>query len=233
MWRSSFCSVAVLVCAVAFPAMGQSDWSWSAGVEPQQANNWSGPLPTPAEVLTQHHIPLTKDGLLSALHSEDGEIRDLAAFQLEEQEGKEAIPDIVAALKAEQVPLTRVNMAAGLAYMGDQRGFESLKQDCDDQTLPMHFRLQAADQLLMAHGESCPQTVLLALQNTTFDGTEMADRAQALSIIPHFKKSPDLSTDDSAQFWTLALKSLSDPAPFVRMQAGETLRWLGDEAALP
>lgn len=186
-----------------------------------------GPPAKVADVLTQHHIPLTKDALLSALHSDDPQIRELAASQLADEGYKDTIPAIVEALEAEHVPLAKVNIASSLAYLGDVRGIQALRQDCNDTSLPMAYRLTAVTYLVnYHHDESCWKTVVEGSQSRYSSG----DRVQSLSLIPDFKK---LSAERSAMFRALLLNGLHDEDPGVRIEAGDVLRTMGDVAAIP
>ena len=186
-----------------------------------------GPPATAAQLLTQHHIALTKDALLAALQNDDPEIRYLAAAQLDDDGAKDTIPAIVETLDAEKSPLAKVNIAATLAHMGDERGIQALRQDCDATSLPMTYRLSAVSQLaLFLHDESCWKTVVEGYQQ----GLEADDRSQALSIIPYFKK---LSADKSAVSRELLLSGLRDQDPSVRIEASDVLRMMGDVAAIP
>ena len=216
MWRFSVCLVALLECALAIPGTCQDPPTL---VE--------GPLPTAAQILTQHHISLTKDALLAALRNDDAEIRYLAAGQLADEHAQDAIPAIVEALKAEDMPQAKVNIAFALAQMGDERGMQALRQDCDATSLPMAYRLSAVLYLvLFLHDESCLRTVVEGYQQSP----ESGHRVQALSLIPDFKK---LSANESALLRALLLSGLRDPDPGVRIEASDMLRTMGDVSAIP
>jgi len=185
-----------------------------------------GSPPTAAQILAQHHVSLSRDGLVSALRSDDAEIRSLAAEQLAVQGAEDSIPSVVEALEAEKIPKTRVDIAFALAQMGDERGIRALRQDCDNTTLPMYLRLSAASYLLYVRDQSCLRTVVEGLQPSYESGT----RIQALSLIPRFK---GLSASESAGLRVLVLKSLRDQDPAVRLVASDTIRILGDLTAIP
>src|SRR5205807_8135418 len=89
---------------------------------PPQSNTPQGnghPMST-TERLKQLHIALTKDALLEALHNPNAEVRDLAAWQLVEERGRDVIPAIVDAARIEKIPRTRINMAFALAWIGEK-----------------------------------------------------------------------------------------------------------------
>ncbi len=121
MSRSSFL-VMLMQFAMAVAGLGQA----MAG--PQSASNELGP--TVRERLIQLHVPLTKDGLLSALRSENPEIRSLAIGELVVEGVKEAIPEIAGLMSAESEPLTKVALAVDLAQLGDERGTQTLQYCC-------------------------------------------------------------------------------------------------------
>lgn len=178
-------------------------------------------------MLTQHHIPLTKDALIAALHNDSAEIRGLAASQLADEGAKDAIPAIVEALESERVPTQKIYIAQALAYMGDQRGLQALRNDCEDTSLTMVDRLTAVEYLVFNHhDESCWRTVVEAAQSR--DGYD--DRLQALTLIPSFKK---LSAEQSATFHALILNGLRDDNASVRIEASNALRITGDAGAIP
>lgn len=176
-----------------------------------------------AKSFAWHHIPLTKDGLTLALHSEDISLRNLAVYELAEEGIKEAIPDLLAVLEAETDPSDRICVADALAKLGDQRGVQTLEAYCDDKTAPLDARLNAAARFLNYQPKSCPKTLLEGLQDDRF-------RSQAISLISHFK---ELSPSESAQVRALLLKSLSDQDFVTRLQAAQTIEGLGDVSNIP
>ncbi len=219
----SVCTIIPSLCLLANSARAQtSDETSSRG---PHVYSDTGPLPTPAQLLTQRHIPLTKDSLVAALRSDQADVRSLAAQQLAAEDAKEAIPSIYEALETEQMPFVRLNLAAQLAHLGDKRGIRALQADCDDSRLLIMQRLQATDYLLDLQEASCPQTFLLGLQDA-----EAGVRVQAVSMAPRFKK---LSPGESAQVLSLLVKSLWDSNPFVRISASDALRTLGVRSAIP
>jgi len=206
-----------IACALTIPSLSQ-DWTPSGG---------EGPPPKVADVLTQHHIALTKDALIAALHNDSAEIRGLAATQLADEGAKDAIPAIAEALEAEQVPAQKIYIAKALAYMGDQRGLQALRSDCEGTSLTMADRLTAVEYLVFDHqDESCWRTVLEAAQSR--DSYE--DRLQAMTLIPSFKR---LAAQQPTMFHEVILNGLRDDNTSVRIEASNALRVIGDTSAIP
>jgi len=185
-----------------------------------------GPPPTVAELLTRYRISLSEDALISALSHSNAEIRYLAAEQLAAQGSKNSIPAIARALKAERVPVAQVNIALSLTQLGDLRGVQTLRDDCDAASIPVYLRLRAASYLLDVHDETCVQVVVAALHSDT----DYGNRIQALSLIPRFSK---LSATESYSLRTLMLNTLKDPSPAVRLAASDTVRSLGNPDTIP
>ena len=216
MRRTSGCAMLLLLCAVGFcpfaiPCAAQ-DWTpvGRGDAAPAKA----------ADLLTLRHIGLTKDALLGALHNDSSEIRGLAAAQLADEGATDAIPAIVAALEAEQAPMQKLNIAASLAQLGDERGIRALHQACYDTHLSMSDRLTAVSDLLFWHDESCWNVVAQAAQSH-----DVTDRITAFSLFPSFEK---LSTDQSAAFRAQVINAAHDDDSSVRMEAINTLDRIGD-----
>jgi len=211
MCKTSFFAAAVLIWTIAAIAYSQ-----------ENVNK----VPTPAELLTREHVPLTRPGLLSALGSDSANIRDLAAAELAVQHAKDAVPDIYGALIVEHVPAVRVNMAYSLAQLGDPRGRNSLRDDCTTRGLRMDLRLTAASYLAQLHDASCIDTIFEALQPNVSSDVQV----QALSLIPEFAK---LDERIASQLNALLLRSLSAGEASVRLEASDVIRNLGDRSAIP
>lgn len=128
--------------------------------------------------------------------------------------------------KTERVPEVQVNIAYALLQMGEDVGVRTLRRDCDDNGMPMDLRLSAAYYLLTSHDESCLSTVVAALQ----PDSEAVDRAQAIYLVPRFKKLPPAELDNLR---TRVLNALRDQDPTGRLAASDTLRTLGDKTAIP
>jgi len=91
----------------------------------------------------------------------------------------------------------------------------------------MVYRLTAVMYLVnYHHDESCWKTVV--------EGTQCKDdsgaRAQALSLIPNFRK---LSAEQAADFRALRVNGLRDEDPGVRIEASYMLQTMGDVSAIP
>ena len=211
-------------------AMILSLWSFSCAAQdfkgqPEQCG--SCPPTKVSEVLTHHGIALTEEALVLALRSDDEKIRGMAASQLEIEGARNAIPAIVDALQAERAPAQRVYIAEALAEMKDDRGIQALRLDCNDSNLPITYRLASARYLAMFQDDrSCWKVVAEAAQFKDDPGT----RAQALSMVPDFKRS---SAEQFAVLHALLLNGLRDEDPMVRMQTGNILETMGDVSAIP
>jgi HEAT repeat protein len=212
-----------LQCLLAVAAVAQTDLS-AAFSTPQ-----SKPQPLPfctgetRWCLKEYNIPLTKEALLSALHSDNHHIWPLAAEELAFEGVKDAIPELAALLEAKSGPGDRISLADALAQLGDQRGVEVLQGYCDDPVAPIGDRLGAAERLLRYRPKSCPKTLIEGLQDKTW-------RVLALGIVPDFK---ELSPSESAVVKAIVLKSLQDQDFMVRLQAAETVGALGDTSVIP
>jgi HEAT repeat protein len=222
--RRSLIYVLVLQCGLTFAGWAQVKEKLESTV-PAGEGSYNGPGPLVTDRLAELHVPMTKASLISALHNQNPEIRELAASELAAQGARDAINDIVEALDTEPLEAVKMSMAVALADLGDDRGVQLLRQDCADSALPMMIRLKAANHALNLHEISCSQVVVQGLQDN-----EGAVRCLALSMIPRFKQLP---ASESAQLRSLLRASLSDPNPTVRFQASSTVRMLGDKSAIP
>jgi HEAT repeat protein len=213
--------ILTLQCALAVAAIAQTDES--AEYDPQLCSNLTTASQCVAENFALHHIPLTKDGLILALHGEDISLRMLAVYEVAEEGIKEAIPDLHAVFEAETDPNARICVADALAKLGDQRGIQTLEAYCDDKTAPLDARLNAAARLLNYQPKSCSKALLEGLQDDVY-------RGQALSMIPRFK---ELSPNESAHARAILLKSLSGGDSGVRLTAAGVIAEIGDVSNAP
>jgi HEAT repeat protein len=197
-----------------------------AATTPMLAQN--GPPPTFTELLQQHHVALTKTGLLDALRSPEAEVRDLAAAKLAEDKTEDAIPAITQALAAEYVSGTKVNIAFALAQLGNEVGTSTLKETCHKSEINQGLRVRAALYMLDLKSNACLPDVLDLLQSQ--DEDDAGYRMEALSLVPRFK---DVSKDDSQELLAITLRSLEDATPAVRMSASDALARLRDATAIP
>ena len=88
------------------------------------------------EALQQRHVALTRPALIDALRSSNPDVRALAAF--------EPIPVVKAALNAEVVPKSRIDIALALATVGDEAGFSALQRTCEDASMDMTVRVEGS-----------------------------------------------------------------------------------------
>ncbi|PYY13932.1 MAG: hypothetical protein DMG61_11690 [Acidobacteria bacterium] len=185
----------------------------------------SGPLTSVADKLKQHNIPTTKKALVEALRNPDSEIRGLAALQLAESDVRSAIPDMVSAIAKETAPRARINIASALSQLGEQKGFDVLRDTCKDADLPGYLRTRAASYLLNVNDSSCLGAVLTILQNDADADSLIA----ALGLLPRFT---NVSQADSRTMYALNVKALANSTPAVRLVASHTLVALGPGPAL-
>ena len=188
-------------------------------------------LPTEAQILTQHHIGLTKGALLAALRNHDPQIRAVAARRLLIEGAKDGIPEMVEALETERVEWVKLQLAIALARSSDVFGgrvaFDSLHLMCNTPSFEMGARLAATLSLLELDDlHSCPETVAEALQ----PNTELSSRLTALQTVANLK---ELSPSESVILRTLVLQCLHDRDPLVRQYASTTLLMMGDQSAIP
>jgi HEAT repeat protein len=200
-------------------AVAQVDFG-TAGEKP----DCSG-LTTAEQCLELHHVPLTKDALISALHSDDRSIWSLAAGELANNGTKDAIPELAGLLQSKSVPVERMIVAQALARLGDPQGAEILRSYCNDRTVSVSDRLTAASTLLDFLPKSCPETLIAGLQSDVWQFRE-----QALGMVPRFK---ELSPDEAAQVRVALVRSLSDQESDLRLQATVTMWGLGDRSFVP
>jgi HEAT repeat protein len=183
-----------------------------------------GGVRTTADLLRHHHIDLSKESLVSALKDPDPQVRYLAAEKLSEDNARDAVPAITQALEDETVPATRINIAFALALLGDETGVAALRTACDTSSLPGSLR--AAMYLLNLHTNSCPNAILNMLESES----TLESRTEALSILPSFRH---LTDDQLQRALKLAIRSLDDPTPAVRLDAAVVLGSLGSSSVIP
>jgi HEAT repeat protein len=187
--------------------------------------NFGHPMTT-EQKLKQHHIELTRDSLINALHNSDAEVRYLAAQQLTGQRDQDAVPVIVDAATQEKAPRARINMAFSLALIGEKRGFAILNDACNNSSFPGYLRAAAAAYLLDVNDESC----LGAVVNVAEVDAEPNYRMAALALLPRFK---NVSKDDSQRIYGIIVSSVTDSTPALRLTASSALVQLGTQTAIP
>jgi HEAT repeat protein len=217
--RKSWFHVAVLQCACAVVGLAQVG---TGGVS--ESSQLCSGLTGIEQCLTLHGVSLRKDALLSALQSEDPEIVRLAAGELAVKHVKDAAPQIERLLDAESDPAAKIGLAQDLTMLGDARGIQELQRFCDDRTLPIITRLSGAEVLRVQVGQkSCPELIISGIQDE-----EPVARVLAISMIPHFQE-----LRSAARVQALVAHYLSDPDAAVRLEAADTIRIMGDAAAVP
>jgi HEAT repeat protein len=180
--------------------------------------------------LQKHNIPLTRTGLLVALHEGDFEIRWLAAYELLRKYQADSIPDVSAALASEKNPLTRESMADMLAQAGVAEGIAALKSMCGDPNLYGYWRVKAADDLLRLQDQSCLSSVVSVIQDEVHDANGSFALEYSLSLAPRFK---DLPVEDAHKLMAAAAQALSHSDLLIRLAAIRTFGEMGDPQAIP
>jgi HEAT repeat protein len=182
---------------------------------------------TVAESLRSHKIGLAQANLIGALKNTDPEVRYLAALKLAENKATDAIPQMLEALASEKVELTKVKLAMALAEIGNESGFKTLEDGCQDRNWSIRTRVEAAEYIADFRPDS---TVCL---NSLLELTETASagyRIQALTILSTLH---GLSPEDSQKILQAALNGLRAPQPAVRIAASHAAVELGNIVAVP
>jgi len=173
---------------------------------------------------TEYPLRLTPAELRSALRSDDARLRFLAAWELADQDQKDAIPDIFAAFDSESQPRPKAYLACALTELGDPRGPAALHKFCENDGLPEDLRLDVVRFLIEIHETPCITAVVDALKGPD------PFNWQVISIIPNIK---GLFSWESDQLQALLLTSLSHPGSGVRMEAARALAQMHDTSAIP
>lgn len=217
-----FCHVfpAVFMC-YACVAVGQQSTPTSPHVTVAR-----GPLTTSAQKLKEHNIPLNKSALVAALRDTDPEVRSLAAAELAEERAMDTVLSIEEALDREDVPTAKINIAAALAHLGEQRGTEILKEACSESGNPEPMKMLATRYLLDFGNPYCIAAEYEALRNES----DQDSRIQALGLVSKFG---GISPADKTELVNLSVQALNDPSAGVRISAGDALAKLGDSSATP
>ena len=185
----------------------------------------TGGPPTVRQLLQQHNVPLTKEGLLRALRSTDAAVRYLAAEKLAEDRAYDTAPIVKEIFEKEGVMEARVNIALALAQLGDVSGKEALRFTCSSEDLPVYIRTRAAGYLLDLGSESCLAAILGILPSGDQDS-----KLQCLSLLPSFHHMTQMQF---RQVLDAVNTSLSDQSPTVRINATIALGNLHSKAAIP
>lgn len=125
-----------------------------------------------AGLIKDEGIALTRPALLEALYNQKPKVRALAGWLLADEienpatddlmklpgmgeaEKNEAADAIWQAIAAEHYPETKIYLTCALVQIGDQRGVQALRSDCDDTTLPTDWRVYVAFALLELANQS-------------------------------------------------------------------------------
>jgi HEAT repeat protein len=179
--------------------------------------------------LQKHGVQLTVPALVQALKSSDTEVRNLAAVKLAWDHVKKAVPAIRDALRSERVPMTRVNLAYSLAYLGEAQGFDSLRDLCINPDWPFYLKTISARYMLDLKREDkkCRDALVEVLQS----GEGGADSlAETVSLLLRFH---NLTPEQPQQMFQIAVKALSSPSAGMRMVASIAIVQIGKSAAIP
>jgi len=188
-----------------------------------------GPFESVEQRLKKHDVPLNKTGLLRALHGSDSEVKWLAASELIHLNGKDAVPDVVQALDAEEDPMARVLIANVLAQAQEPQGLAALKGMCNDAAVAGYWRMEAAEDLLNLDHQECLNSVADVLQATAQDANTEITLRHALTLLPRFR---NLSAEDSEKLLTRR-GMLVNSDSLIRATAGRALGDFGNSAAIP
>ena len=183
--------------------------------------------------MQEHNVELTEPALLAALNSSDADVRYLSAMKLAEDKVVGAVPAMKAALAVETIPRDRVNIAFALGLLGDPSGRDELKRMCADESFPSEFRLYAVrymSDLGVEKDEGCLQAAKDIEKLVDSGNRSVGDRATALELVARFR---NLTSEESQSVFDLLLHGLSDPDPYVRMQASGAFATLGDRNGIP
>lgn len=205
-----------IACLAAVAAIGQES-------SPTMIKG-GGPPASLTEQLKQHHVELSREGLLKALRNPDGRVRDLAAARLAEEKDTSAVPAIEEALAREKLPETRINIAFSLMQFGQQKGVTELTAACKDSALPGYLRARAILYMLPLGNRTCFKAALDLLH------TDPDSRSQVLSLLPQYR-SP--SNEESEEILDATTSCLTDESGAVRIQASFTLSTLANPSAIP
>jgi HEAT repeat protein len=150
----------------------------------------------------------------------------LAAGELAELKDEPSIPLIEKAMKAEQDPQVKFNMATSLLSLNSRAGVGALSAICADTSLRQDLRLDAASKLAERGDYSCLSATAAILRTATVP----AMKIYALEIIARVKALPASVAPEIHQ---ALLKSLRDQYPPVRRAAARCIAGIKDKPAAP
>jgi len=136
--------------------------------------------------------------LVDALRNTDPEVRYLVAHKLAEDKAVETIPAIRGALATEKVPWTRMNIALALAEIGESIGFDTLEDNCKNDSTSGNIRARSAEYLLGFNRDSatCLSGVLDLLKSES-NGDRIAAGELCQDIATFRRKTRRRSLRDS------------------------------------
>lgn len=178
------------------------------------------------QLLKERNIELSEPGLVAALQNIDFHVRYLAALVLAQDKTHDSIPAIEDALAREKVPEARVNIAFALAQLGEEKGFEALRDSCEGPNSAPQFRIFAAKYLLDLGRTACLNAVIEVVKSHA----DLSNRVMAMSLLHRFQR---LSPKDSQRISDACLGALADPQPEARVAASGALARLSAIAAIP
>ena len=192
-----------------------------------------GRLPTFDEVLQMHGVQLTVPALVQALKSTDPEVRSLAAAKLQQDNVGEAVPAIRDALRTEQIPVIRVNLATSLARFGEAEGFDSLIDVCLNPDMPPYLKARSTGLMLDLKREdkTCRDALIEALQSGEGGSFFLTE---AVSLLLKFHDLP-LEPEQSQEIFQSVARALSRPesTDSMRLAASKAIGMIGNSAAIP
>jgi len=187
---------------------------------------YEGAGSTIEELLESHHVKLTRTGLEQGLRNADPEVRSLAAEKLAQDNDKESIPALVAALQVETVAQTRVNVAYALGKLGDERGVTALDSICADSSAEAFVKTEAA-RLLLYVAKGTPGCLTAMIE--VLDRADISTRMNAASLLPQFH---DLSDEESERVFQALITALKAEQAPIREAVSRALGKLANVAAV-
>ena len=97
--------------------------------------------PTIQQSLAAHGIGLSQHDLLNALHSQDENVRGMAAMQLAEDGSQSAAAAIEQELARQSTRQATFNLANALEVLGDHQGTTTMARLCTDTSVPVDLRM--------------------------------------------------------------------------------------------
>ncbi len=196
----------------------------------QQVPLGQGPLTSFGQTLARHHVKLSKQALIDALRDPDPSVRSAAAMKLAEDRATDATPALKDALDSEKLPVTRIDIAAALARLGDHRGLIALDEVCTDNAAPADLRLSAANDMFDVGEDACLDVITALMSDHAESEATRDARKSALALLARFH---NLADGDLETMTELALTSLASSDATERFYAASALRSLGNTRAIP